>query len=133
MQRREDKEHVQIPRSIYEDRLEQYRERIGAMLRYVQTSDRCRSRMLLEYFGEKSDHDCGQCDVCLAEQGQLVTDEGQRNASKRILDLLGDHQRHHITELYRLQLPTEELNSALTWLIQEEHIQQTDGFLVLTS
>jgi ATP-dependent DNA helicase RecQ len=89
--------------------------------------------MLLEYFGEKSDHDCGQCDVCLAEQGQLVTDEGLRNANKRILDLLGDHQRHHITELYRLQLPTEELNSALTWLIQEEHIQQTDGFLVLTS
>ena len=131
MQRREDKEHVQIPRNIYEDRLEQYRERIEAMLHYVQTNDRCRSRMLLEYFGEKSDHNCGQCDVCLAEQGLLVTDEGQRDACRKILALLGDHQRHHITELFRLHIPAEELNSALAWLIQEEHIQQADGFVSL--
>ena len=131
MQRREDKEHVQIPCSIYEDRLEQYRERIQAMLRYVQASDRCRSRMLLEYFGEKSDHDCGQCDVCLAEQGLLVTDEGQHDARQKILALLADRQRHHITELFRLNIPTEELNSAITWLVQEEHIQQADGFVSL--
>ena len=131
MQRREDKEHIQIPSSIYEDRLEQYRERIEAMLHYVQTDDRCRSRLLLDYFGEKSDHDCGQCDVCLAEQGLLVTDRGQRDARKQILALLDDHQRHHITELYRLQLPAAELNSALTWLIQEERIRQTDGYISL--
>ena len=131
MQRREDKEHVQIPRTIYEDRLEQYRERIEAMLHYVQTNDRCRSRILLEYFGEKSDHDCGQCDVCLTEQGQLVTDEGQRDAREKILALLADRQRHHITELFRLQLPAEELNSALSWLIQEERIRQSDGFISL--
>ncbi len=131
MQRREDKEHIQIPSSIYEDRLKQYRERIEAMLHYVQTDDRCRSRLLLDYFGEKSDHDCGQCDVCLAEQGLLVTDRGQRDARKQILALLDDHQRHHITELYRLQLPAAELNSALTWLIQEERIRQTDGYISL--
>ena len=131
MQRREDQEHIQLPREIYEDRLEQYRLRIEAMLRYAQSSDRCRNRMLLEYFGEKTSTNCGQCDVCLSEQGKLVTPEGQQDARQRILTLLTDRQRHHITELFRLQLPTEELDAALAFLIKEEKIRQDDGFIQL--
>ena len=131
MQRREDQEHIQLPREIYEDRLKQYRLRIEAMMRYAQTKDRCRSRMLLEYFGEDTSKDCGQCDVCLSEQGQLVTPEGQQEARQRILALLADHQRHHITELFRLQLPSEECDAALAFLIKEEKIRQNDGFIVL--
>ncbi len=129
-QRREDAEHVMIPRQVYEDRLEQYRERIHAMLRYAQSNDRCRSRQLLEYFGEQTSHDCGQCDVCLQDRGLLVTEAGQQQARQQILALLSDGKRHHITELFRLQLPTEELNAALTSLVQEENISQEDGFMV---
>ena len=129
-QRREDAEHVMIPRQVYEDRLEQYRERIHAMLRYAQSTDRCRSRQLLEYFGEQTSHDCGQCDVCLQDRGLLVTEAGQQQARQQILALLADGKRHHITELFRLPLPTEELNAALTSLVQEENISQEDGFMV---
>ena len=129
LQRREDKEHIQLPRQVYEDRLEQYRLRINAMLRYAQSSDTCRSRQLLAYFGETKTQDCHQCDVCLANEGKLVTKEGQQDARQKILNLLADHKRHHITELFRLSLPTEELDAALTFLVQEEHICQEDGFI----
>ena len=129
LQRREDKEHIQLPRQVYEDRLEQYRLRINAMLRYAQSSDTCRSRQLLAYFGETKTQDCHQCDVCLANEGKLVTKEGQQDARQKILNLLADHKRHHITELFRLSLPTEELDAALTYLVQEEHVCQEDGFI----
>ena len=130
-QRREDAEHIVLPASIYEDRKEHYAQRIQAMTAYAQSINCCRSRMLLEYFGEKSATDCGQCDVCLDVQGQTVTKEGQRTAKQQMLALLADHQRHHITEILRLPLPTEEINAALDSLVSEEHIKLIDGYLQL--
>ena len=130
-QRREDAEHIVLPASIYEDRKEQYTIRIQAMLKYAKETDCCRSRMLLEYFGEKSAKDCGQCDVCLNYQGKTVTKAGQHSAKEQILSLLADHQHHHITEILRLPLPTEEIDAALNSLVSEEQIKLHDGYLQL--
>ena len=130
-QRREDAEHIVLPASIYEERKEQYTLRINAMLKYASSTEQCRSRMLLEYFGEKTQKDCGQCDVCLDAQGNTVTDEGQQAASQQIMTILADRQRHHITEILRLPLPTEEIDAALDSLVAEEHVKLTDGFLQL--
>ena len=130
-QRREDAEHIVLPASIYDDRKEQYAQRIQAMTAYARSTNYCRSRLLLEYFGEKSTKDCGQCDVCLDAQGKTVTPKGQRTAKQQMLTLLADHQRHHITEILRLPLPTEEINAALDSLISEEHVKLIDGYLQL--
>ena len=130
-QRREDAEHIVLPGNIYEERKEQYTIRIHTMLEYAKTNDRCRSRMLLKYFGEKSSTNCGQCDVCLDVQGKTVTREGQQTARQKIISLLADHQRHHITEILRLPLPTEEIDAALSYLMQQEKIKQNDGFILL--
>ena len=126
MQRREDGERLALPPAVYEDRREQYRQRIESMLRYAKSNDKCRSRQLLEYFGETDTKDCGQCDVC-----QSIGTTDIKDAQQHILALLSDRKRHHITELLRLQLPKEELDAALTSLLQEEHIHQEDGFLTL--
>lgn len=40
--------------------------RTEAMVSYVTSTGRCRSRMLLEYFGQEDTEDCGHCDVCLS-------------------------------------------------------------------
>lgn len=130
-QRREDAEHIVLPVNIYEERKEQYTIRIHAILEYAKAIDRCRSRMLLEYFGEKSSTNCGQCDVCLDVQGKTVTREGQQTARQKIISLLADHQRHHITEILRLSLPREEIDAALSYLMQQEKIKQNDGFILL--
>jgi ATP-dependent DNA helicase RecQ len=42
---------------------EKYEERLGKMIDYADSDDRCRTAMLLDYFGEESGP-CGTCDFC---------------------------------------------------------------------
>src|SRR4051812_11922843 len=53
----------------YEARREQDRAKLRAMVGYCQSA-RCRTRFLLEYFGEPADEDwvCGNCDACDAQE-----------------------------------------------------------------
>ena len=131
LQRRDDPEHIHLSREIYEDRMEQYRLRINAIQHYAQSNGRCRSRMLLEYFGEKDTHDCGHCDVCREQQGNAVDADQLTAAQQAILQLLADHKPHHTTLLHQLPLPSEAIDAALVTLLQDEQIKQEDGFLLL--
>ena len=126
LQRREDSEHVMLPPAVYEERWAQYQERIEAMLRYAKDDSKCRSRQLLEYFGEKNVRDCGMCDVC-----HNASKADIQQVQQQILRLLADRKQHHLTELYRLQLPKEELDQALAYLLKEEYIIQQDGYLLI--
>ena len=129
LQRREDPEDVQLPPVVYEERKEQFRERIQAMINYATNDHVCRSRQLLRYFGEEDSHDCRQCDMCLSPTHDQVSESISSPEAHAILELLADGKPHHITELRDLQLPTEPLNAALEYLLREEHIFQEDGFL----
>ena len=137
LQRREDPEHIQLPTDVYEQRQEQYRLRILAILNYMQDNEHCRSRLLLKYFGETNTHDCGQCDVCqqLTNQSNsqydtlLCGEKPKANCEQQILQLLSDGHRHHLTELHRLPFPTETIDGALRHLLTEEYIILDDGFI----
>lgn len=48
----------------YNQRKVKYQQRLEAMIEYAESDTRCRSQMLLRYFGETSAERCGQCDVC---------------------------------------------------------------------
>ena len=131
MQRREDAEHLVFTADVYDTLRQRYADRIQAMLAYVQTNDQCRSRQLLRYFGEENDHDCGQCDVCLSYKKTLTTGQKVADARQRILTLLADRQRHHVTQLRQIPLPYEQIEAALEDLLMEEQVYLEDGYLIL--
>ncbi len=130
LQRREDSEHLMFPPETYEDLKQRYTDRIHAMLNYTQNNSRCRSRLLLHYFGEEDSHDCRQCDVCLHGQAMADTVGKSLSAEESIIQLLADHKPHHITQLRSIPLPYEQIDAALHTLMQEEKIVQEDGFLM---
>jgi ATP-dependent DNA helicase RecQ len=132
-QRREESRLLMFPPSIYDDLKQRYAGRIAKMVEYATAKRTCRSRMLLAYFGEKTSHDCGHCDVCLDHDSKHQ--EEQRNeaakAVEMIKELLADRQPHPISELHDLSLPYEAIEHALRLLVNEETITDDDGILSL--
>ncbi|MBE9467342.1 MAG: RecQ family ATP-dependent DNA helicase [Bacteroidetes bacterium] len=53
-----------ISKKKYLERKKRFTQRIDAMLNYADSDNKCRSQLLLNYFGEKNAYRCGKCDVC---------------------------------------------------------------------
>lgn len=94
LRRRVDKEEVVLPHLVYEERRSHYEQRIEAMLQYIdEKSSCCRSRMLLRYFGEEAEQDCGICDVCCRRKEQPLPQEEKEALRQYILAQLQDGPR----------------------------------------
>lgn len=65
--RRVDDKYVVIGKEVYEGRKGRFRERVEKVISYVEDNSHCRSRMLLQYFGEFSSDNCGMCDYCISK------------------------------------------------------------------
>ncbi len=60
--------------------------RMKVMEDYARLNDICRTRFLLDYFGEQSEKDCGACDVCIAKK--KATQEDPKKIKEQIITLL---------------------------------------------
>lgn len=87
-QSREDSAKLVIPKAAYEERRERYVSRINSVLDYANQKEVCRSRLLLNYFGEKHTLPCGQCDICLAQKARELQDARFVKLEQKIVNLL---------------------------------------------
>jgi len=62
-ERLEDKSVI-ISKENYDNLKERQINRIEAVINYITNTEKCRSQMLLAYFGEKNAKECGNCDYC---------------------------------------------------------------------
>lgn len=93
-------------------------ERMDAMINYAQSENKCRSLMLLDYFGEKSNDPCGNCDVCL-ERNKL-------NLSKQEFDKVVEIVKPILTEnpmtidqlmtSIKTNIPEKKIIKVIQWL-----------------
>lgn len=112
---------ISLPPIVYEDRREDFQQRIDQIAHYVTSTDTCRSRMLLSYFGEHADHDCGQCDVCLARKKTETSRASDvQTAIQTITAFLGDGQEHRLMDLKSLPIQTPVFDEALQYMMGEE-------------
>ena len=111
--------YVHITREAYEERRKRMADRIESMITYA-TSTRCRQQMLLEYFGEKSDYECGCCDNCI-ERRKHERPSIQRPAqiARAVQQVIGTGtvSRNRIVD--SLPYPEDEVIEALRFLRDE--------------
>ena len=126
---RQETERVYLSKEVYEDRKESYVQRINAMIEYAESENRCRSRMLLRYFGEKNEHNCGQCDVCL-QQHQSGLKSGEFEAISQQWQALLKENPLSLQEIKdKMQVPENHLIKVVSYLVSEEIIRQENGYL----
>ncbi|UYU42576.1 RecQ family ATP-dependent DNA helicase [Bacteroides salyersiae] len=122
--------HLHISPAVYEERKERYEARIRAMVDYVTSETACRSRMLLRYFGEKNENNCGQCDVCLSGHAahELPTDTFEK-LKKELLTILQEQVLTPAEVAEKTEADRDLLSHAIQYLLEEGEIKIKDGIL----
>ena len=117
---------LRFAREVYDERKAIFGERLKSVINYAVSDDKCRSRLLLEYFGEKGSDDCRRCDVCVQRRaaGKPPQMPGKEEA---VMQLLSDGKPHSLDELAAFGLTDNERKALLRALCDEEKIRIVDG------
>ena len=67
-----EEDYIYFDPAIYARRKEVAENRLKSVIEYVTGEDICRSRKLLQYFGEMESPACGSCDVCLKKSRSRI-------------------------------------------------------------
>ncbi len=115
-------DQLTIDHQLYQFRKNRQRERIDAMLHYVEDPI-CRSRQLLQYFGEEIEKNCGSCDVC-RQPIQNHIDQSTYHMLRKKIRLLLLQEQLSTKELVASFAPRQEkqILQTLQVLMQEEEI-----------
>ena len=127
---RVEQHRLQIPQTVYEERKERYETRIKAMVDYATSETACRSRLLLRYFGEKNETNCGQCDVCLSHRASSsLSGETVEELKTQILNVLKEQPLTPGQVAERIGTDRETVAEVMRYLLDEEIITLKDGML----
>jgi ATP-dependent DNA helicase RecQ len=126
-----DERDLSIDRQHLAARKERQVKRMKAMVDYVSKTTRCRSQVLLHYFGEDVSHRCGVCDYCLQRNKLGISDLEFTNVYTQVKALLAhnplDLQQvvHHIHDLRE-----DKSTKVIEWLIDNHKIRFAEGNLL---
>ena len=121
-QRRVERDEIVMPAAIYADRKRELNQRVLTMIGYL-TTQMCRSRYLLNYFGEKHAADCGLCDNCTEES--VVPSCDDKDIRQRILDFVAAHHPTSLLDIHLPDLPQQEVGRVLHQMLEEEELRLT--------
>ena len=116
---REDERTINRVSKYLEKQNQLKKEQLKAVLFYVNEKKTCKSKLILDYFGEKTETDCGICSYCISKK----TQKGDIAAlSKEILTILKTEDLNSREIQNRTKNNSDELIFALQELLEKEYL-----------
>ncbi len=124
--KRIDEKYLLISKEHYQDRKNIAIERLNAMIKFVNSNNKCRSQILLTYFGEKESKRCGKCDVCL-ERNKLELNEREFDIALETIKPLLQSRAMSLHDLVVTSKVSEDKAlKVIQWLLDNEKIIYND-------
>jgi len=120
-----DANNITLSKETYTLRKKRMQYRIEQVINYAFSNNKCRSQLLLMYFGDKNPYRCGRCDVC-KQRNEL-------GISTYEFDLIVEELKNKISEnaliieeiLNGSAFPKDKLTKVIQWLLDNGKIYQT--------
>jgi ATP-dependent DNA helicase RecQ len=123
LQDRIDAKNLIIKKENYKFRKQTVENRMNSIIEYAEDKTRCRSKILLAYFGEIQKTNCGICDVCIEKNKSELTEFEFNKYRKEILDILFVNPLTLATLLLKIENYKEKkVAKVIQWMLDHNEI-----------
>lgn len=120
-----------ISRQHYSERKEVSITKMESVIYYAYSKHKCRSQILLGYFGETNSYRCGVCDVCLERNKLELSDVEFSNVSDQIKKILGVEHLPITALVNKIKgVREDKVIKVIQWLTENEKLMYNDKNLL---
>ena len=121
-----DAKNLRISKDNYQAAKDRYLKRINAMLHYAESTAKCRSQILLAYFGEKNTVRCGECDVCKRRNELNLSTYEFDTILEEIKRVLNSESLQLNDLVEKIDCDENKVIKVIRWLLDNNKIYYTD-------
>jgi len=121
-----DAKRIFLSKENYNDRKTKYIKQIDSVLTYASSSTRCRSQLLMEYFGEENGPLCRTCDVCQTFHNKESGNERRNQIVKQIKNELQKQPLFFQELVDNIEEKEEVVIKVIRWLSDHQQLKYRD-------
>ena len=125
-QSREELRFIRLPKEVYEERKQKYLDQTEAVIDYASSINICRSRFLLNYFGQTKSDNCGICDICISRKKTGLDDTTFKKIELTVKEKLSRRMMKAEELVELLPYNRKKTLKVLQWLEDHEVIGETE-------
>ena len=129
-----DTSRIKISTENYQLRKVKYQQQVDSVIDYATNNQKCRSVLLLEYFGQSESEPCGACDVCKGDHESGIKIADFNRISSKIKNLLLSEPCQVNLIVKKITEPETLLIKVTRWLLDNgELLSDANGILTIAS
>jgi ATP-dependent DNA helicase RecQ len=116
------------------DRKVSEKEKTESVILYANAGDRCRGKILLSYFGEEIDQNCGHCDYCI-KKSKAAHEKGEEEEIQQLVEIQLKEGKKQVRQLIALNpgIDEKQFTVVIRWMLDRNIIRFTEEqYLELT-